>query len=81
MQVVKTLHYCKADKHTGKPIIVTSMKEISEHVQTIKRRNTDKFIMNLYDKNGKPVQIRMQFRNAKGKAKKSGATTVLEICR
>jgi len=72
MQVVKTLHYCKADKHTGKPIIVTNM-------QTNKRRNTDKFIMNLYDKTGKQVQLRMEFRNAKGKAKRQGATTVLEI--
>ena len=61
------LWYCKADKHTGKPIIV-------QDLDSGKTYNTDKIEF-------KNVTIRMSFNNAVSQAKQSGATTILEIFR
>lgn len=59
------LWYCKADKSTGKPIIVQDLeKKITYNTDHIELHN---------------VNIRMKFNNAKGSAKASGATTILEI--
>jgi len=59
------LWYCKADKKTGKPIIVQDLEKGIIY-------NTNKIDM-------KNVNIRMSFNNAMGKAKYSGATTILEV--
>lgn len=61
------LWYCKADKQTGKPIRVQNM-------ETGEITNTDKIEY-------KNVTVKMSFNNSVGKAKGSGATTVLEIYR
>lgn len=71
-KLIQTLHYCKADKHTGKPIIVTD--GVSQ-----KRKKVGKWSMTLYDEQGDPVLLRMQFNNATGMASRQGATTVLQI--
>ena len=59
------LWYCKADKKTGKPIIVQDLEKGTTY-------NTDHIEL-------KNVNIRMRFNNATGKAKGSGATTILEV--
>lgn len=59
------LWYCKADKHTGKPIIVQDLVKGKTY-------NTNKIDL-------KNVNIRMSFNNAVSKAKASGATTILEV--
>lgn len=64
-KVVMRLWYCKADKKTGKPIIIQDLEKGITY-------NTDKINM-------KNVNIRMSFNNAMGKAKSSGATTILEV--
>lgn len=59
------LWYCKADKHTGKPIIVQDLeKGITYNTDHIELKN---------------VNIRMNFNNSTGPAKASGATTILEV--
>ncbi len=70
-QIIETLHYCKADKHTGKPIIHTDSKG--------KRTNLSRWRKVLYDKEGNEVVLRMAFGNSSGKAARQGATTVLQI--
>lgn len=65
MKVIYRLWYCKADKASGKPIII-------QDVQAGTTRNTNKVDL-------KNVNIRMQFNNSIGKAKSSGATTILEV--
>jgi len=65
MKVIYRLWYCKADKASGKPIII-------QDVQAGTTRNTNKVDL-------KNVNIRMQFNNSVGKAKSSGATTILEV--
>jgi len=72
MYPIIKLWYCKFLKKEGKPIMVQDMK-------TKKTKNTNKFHMRLYDKQGNPVDLRMEFANARGKAKASGASTILEI--
>lgn len=59
------IHYCKALKKTGKPIIVKDMDSGKETNRKSIRLNN--------------VNIVMRFENAKGKEKKRGATTVLEV--
>lgn len=59
------LWYCKADKASGKPIII-------QDVEAGTTRNTNKVDL-------KNVNIRMEFNNSIGKAKSSGATTILEV--
>lgn len=65
MPVLLKLWYCKADKKTGKPIIV-------QDLENGKTYNTDHVDL-------KNVNIRMSFNNSIGKAKASGATTILEV--
>lgn len=72
MQLKQTLHYCKADKKTGKPLIVTDMRNN-------KRRNTAHWKRVLYTKSGKKVILKCDFKNSTGKAKAQGATSVLQI--
>jgi len=64
-KVTFRLWYCKADKSTGKPIIV-------QDLVNGKTYNTNKIDL-------KNVNIRMAFNNSQGKAKSSGATTILEV--
>ncbi len=59
------LWYCKADKASGKPIII-------QDVEAGTTMNTNKVDL-------KNVNIRMEFKNSIGKAKASGATTILEV--
>lgn len=61
----KIIYYCKALKSTGKPIIVYDC-------DTGKERYTDKVQLT-------NCSINMNFKNSKGKAKRRGATTVLEV--
>jgi hypothetical protein len=65
MKVTHRLWYCKADKHTGKHIIIQDLEKGTT-------RNTNKIDL-------KNVNIRMSFNNAVSKAKASGATTILEV--
>ncbi len=65
MKPVIRLWYCKALKKTGKPIIVQDLENKTSYT-------TDKIEMD-------NVNIRMEFNNAVGPAKASGATTMLEI--
>lgn len=59
------LWYCKADKKSGKPIVVQDLeKGTIENTDSIEYKN---------------VTVRMKFNNSTGKAKASGATTILEI--
>jgi hypothetical protein len=71
MKCTQTIHYCKADKKTGKPVVVTDSKG--------KTKNVKKWHMDLFDDNGYPVRVEVEFNNSRGKAKSSGATTVLRI--
>ena len=59
------VYYCMALKKTGKPIIVFD-------IDKKKSKNTNRVAFN-------NVNIRMVFNNATGKAKRSGATTILEV--
>jgi len=72
MKLKQTLHYCKADKHTGKPLIVSDMIKN-------KRKNTAHWKMELFDKEGNPVLLKCDYKNSRGKAKTQGATSVLQI--
>lgn len=65
MPVLLKLWYCKAEKKNGKPIIVQDL----ENGKTYMTDNVDL----------KNVNIRMKFNNSSGKAKASGATTILEV--
>ena len=57
--------YCKANKKTGDPIIIKDMEDG-------KIGSSNFFIV-------KNVDLIMKFGNADGEAKRSGATTVLEV--
>ena len=61
----KIIYYCKTFKHTGKPIVVYDC-------DTHKSYTTRKF-------NLTGCKINMEFNNSTGKAKRRGATTVLEV--
>lgn len=75
LKIVETLHYCKSDKKTGKPLIVTDM--INK-----KRKNTAHWKMTVLDpKTLEPIVLRCDFMNSTGKAKQQGATSVLQILR
>lgn len=60
---MKRIYYCKALKKTGKPIVVVDDKGKSTTT-------------NLIEGYG---HYRVAFNNATGKAKASGATTILEV--
>ena len=62
---MKQLYYCKSLKSSGKPIVVRDMETKEEYTTDLVEY--------------KNVNIRMKFNNSTGKAKASGATTVLEI--
>ena len=64
-KVTHRLWYCKADKHTGKPIIIQDLEKGTT-------RNTNKVDL-------KNVNIRMAFKNSMAKSKASGANTILEV--
>ena len=72
MELQKTYHYCKADVHTGKPLIITDMING-------KTKNVKGWEMNLFDKDGNPVKLKCEFNNSTGKAKRSGARAVLQV--
>lgn len=57
--------YCKSLKKTGKPIILQDLvKNLQVNTEIVEFKNVD---------------IRIEYNNSTGKAKKSGATTVLEV--
>jgi len=72
MTVIQTLHYCKADKKTGYPIHVTD-------VATKQVKKTDHWEWVGFDESGRKVKFSVTFQNATGKAKASGATSVLKM--
>ena len=72
MKCTQEIHYCKAEKKTGKPVVVTNMA--NGHTKNVK-----KWHMDLFDKDGYPVRVEVEFGNSSGKAKSSGATTVLRV--
>lgn len=75
MKCTKTIHYCKADKKSGKPVVVTDYtKSPKGNV-----KNVSKWHMDLFDEHGYPVRIEVEFNNTKDKAKRSGATTMLKV--
>ena len=75
MKCTKTIHYCKADKKSGKPVVVTDYaKSAKGNV-----KNVSKWHMDLFDEHGYPVRIEVEFNNTEGKAKRSGATTMLKV--
>jgi hypothetical protein len=75
LEVVETLHYCKADKSSGKPLNVTDMV-------TKKVKKTAHWKMVVLDpKTLEPIVLKCDFNNSTGKAKRSGATAVLQILR
>ena len=65
-------HYCKTDKDTGLPMIFT------DFVTGISV-NKKGFRFELLDKDMNPIIMECIFKNATGKAKKSGATAMLKI--
>lgn len=72
MGVTTTIHYCRADKKKGKPIHVTDMK-----TKTVEKTNHWEWIG--VDDKGMRVRFSVTFMNATGKAKASGATSVLKM--
>jgi len=77
----ETMNYCRGNLKKGcdhktdckcKPIMIID-------VNTKKFKNTRKWKMDLFDKDGNPVRIQCEFGNSRGKAKASGARAVLEI--
>ena len=72
MKLRQTLHYCKADKKTGKPLIVTDISKGSA-------RNTARWRLDLFDASGRPVSLRCSYQNSIGKAKAQGARAVLQV--
>ena len=65
-------HYCKTDKDTGMPMIFTDFI-------TGVSVNKKGFRFELLDKDMNPIIMECIFKNATGKAKKSGATAMLKI--
>ena len=74
MKLQETLHYCKADKSTGKPLIVTDMIGKT-------KKNTAHWRLDLFDASGNKVSLRCDYQNSIGKAKAQGARAVLQIWR
>ena len=71
----QTVHYCKADKKTGNPVTITDVYRGKAQMVT----KVSKWKMDLFDKEGNPVRLEIEFNNSTGKAKASGATTVLKV--
>ncbi len=72
LKVVETMNYCKFYKDSGKPLIVCDMVKNTS-------KNVRKWQLDVYDINGNPIRVVCEFMNASGKAKASGATSVLEV--
>lgn len=70
LNVVQTMHYCKADLKTGKPIVVTDMTKN-------KTKNTKSWILDLYDEDGHPVRVQCIFHGKR--LNNSGARAILEV--
>ncbi len=70
MELKQTVHYCKALKSTGKPVIVGGKNG---------EKSVKKWTWNGFDKDGTPVRMEIEFGNSDKKAKASGATTVLKV--
>jgi len=68
------LWYCKARKAQGDPITVRVWENGKAKVST-----TNNWELDVYDLTGNKLKIRVKFNNATGKAKASGATSMLEI--
>ena len=75
MNLDKTIHYCKADKKTGTPVIISTY--IGGNM--VETKKVKKWTMNLFDKEGKPIRFEIEFNNAVGNGKRSGATTMFKI--
>ncbi len=76
MEKLMDLYYCKSLKEEGTPIIVRKFKN-----GKVKVKQTNKWQMILFDKNGKKVKLQVKFNNTTGQAKASGATSMLGIIR
>ena len=68
----KEIHYCKQDKKDGVPIHVTDTK--TRHVT-----KTDHWKFEGYDRDMNPIVFEIKFNNSTGKAKASGAKTVMKL--
>jgi len=77
MNLQKTIHYCKADKKTGKPVVICDYNA----GKMTRSKNVKKWSMDLFDQNGLPVRLEIEFNNAIDKGKRSGATTMFKIFR
>lgn len=69
-ELIKTVHYCKGLKKTGKPVIVGSKTG---------EKSVRKWTWEGKDKNNKPIRMEIEYGNSNGKAKSRGATTVLKV--
>jgi hypothetical protein len=58
------IHYCKAQKSSGKPIMVTELGHAEYQTDCIELNN---------------VNIRVKFNNSNSKEKSRGATSILEV--
>jgi len=74
LQVVETMNYCKFYKESGKPLVVCDLIKGTT-------KQVSKYKLDLFDENHNPVRVICEFNNARGKAKASGATSVLEVRR
>lgn len=66
-----SVHYCKANVKTNNPIVITDKEG--------KAKNRTHWKMRVYDVSGKPIDLRIDFNNSEGAARKSGARAVLQI--
>ena len=48
-------------------------------VNMVETKKVKKWTMNLFDKEGKPIRFEIEFNNAVGNGKRSGATTMFKI--
>jgi len=71
-KLVETLYYCKEYKESGSPIVVVNGK-------TGNTRQTKKWEIRLFDKEGKAVLLSMAYNNAAKNIARRGATTTLQI--
>jgi|TARA_R110002020_G_scaffold16421_5_gene57967 hypothetical protein len=84
LELAQAMNYCAGELKTGcdhkseecvcAPIIIT---DFSTKKRT--RKTTRMWKLNLYDKDGNPVQLVCKFGNTKGRIKASGARVMLEV--
>jgi hypothetical protein len=70
-ELVETVHYCKADNSNANPVHVTDVSN-----KTVKKTNKWTWT-GIESSTGRKVRFTVEFKNSKGKAKASGASTVL----